>query len=79
MRSTHDIYQKNGIPCEVLAVSFKNSQQVLALCKYGIGADTVACSVIDNFVKNAAIDDAVEAFIHDFEGLTAKGTTMSDC
>lgn len=75
----HDIYQKNGIPCEVLAASFKNSQQVLALCKYGIGAATVACSVIDNFIKNAAIDDAVEAFIHDFEGLTAKATTMSDC
>ena len=74
-----DIFTKNEIPCEILAASFKNSQQVLALCKYGIGAATVACSVIDNFVKNAAIDDAVEAFIHDFEGLTAKGTTMSDC
>ncbi|WP_298463077.1 transaldolase family protein [uncultured Mitsuokella sp.] len=75
----HEIYKKNDIPCEVLAASFKNSQQVLELCKYGIGAATVACSVIDNFVKNAAIDEAVEAFIHDFEGLTAKGTTMSSC
>lgn len=75
----HEIYKQNDIPCEVLAASFKNSQQVLELCKHGIGAATVACSVIDNFVKNAAVDDAVEAFIHDFEGLTAKGTTMSDC
>lgn len=75
----HEIYKKNDIPCEVLAASFKNSQQVLELCKYGIGAATVACSVIDNFVKNAAVDEAVEAFIHDFEGLTAEGRTMSDC
>lgn len=75
----HDIYQKNGISCEVLAASFKNSQQVLELCKYGIGAATVSCAVIDNFVKNAAIDGAVEAFIRDFEGLTAEGMTMSDC
>lgn len=75
----HEIYKQNDIPCEVLAASFKNSQQVLELCKHGIGAATVACSVIDNFVKNAAVDDAVEAFIHDFEGLTAKGMTMSDC
>ena len=73
----HDIFENNGIACEVLAASFKNSQQVLELCKYGVGAATVACDVIDGFVKNAAIDAAIAAFNNDFEGLVGKGKTMA--
>ena len=59
----------------MLAASFKNSQQVLELCRYGIGAATVAPDVIESFVKNQAITAAV----NDFEGLTGTGKTMSDC
>ena len=78
-RDIHDIFIKNNISCSVLAASFKNSQQVLELCKYGVGASTVACDVIDGFVKNAAIDSAINVFVKDFEGLAGKGKTMSDC
>lgn len=46
---------------EVLAASFKNSQQVLELTKYGIGASTVATDVIEGLIKNAAIDAAIDA------------------
>ncbi len=64
--------------CQVLAASFKNSQQVLELCRYGVGAATVAPDVIEGLVKNPAVDSAVETFIRDFEGLTGPGKTMLD-
>lgn len=75
----HDIFVKNAIECQVLAASFKNSQQVLELCKHGVGAATVAPEVLEVLVKNPAIDSAVQAFIDDFEALTAPGRTMADC
>ena len=49
-KDIHDIFRDNGLACEVLAASFKNSQQVLELCKYGIGASTVAPDVIEGLV-----------------------------
>ena len=76
-KAIHDIFRANDLPCEVLAASFKNSQQVLDLTRYGIGASTVAPSVIDGLVKNAAIDSAVDAFVADFEGLVGAGKTMA--
>lgn len=76
-KSMHDIYMKNGIPCNVLAASFKNSQQVQELVEYGVGAATVAPDVIEGFIRNACVTDAVDAFVRDFEGLVGKGKTMS--
>lgn len=75
----HDIFRNNGLNTEVLAASFKNSQQLLELCEYGIGASTVSPDVIDVLVKNQAIDSAIDAFVADFETLTGEGKTMSDC
>jgi TalC/MipB family fructose-6-phosphate aldolase len=72
-----DILENNGMDCEVLAASFKNSQQVLALAEYGVGAATASPDVIQSFVKNPAIDGAVSDFIHDFQKLTGK-TAFSD-
>jgi fructose-6-phosphate aldolase 2 len=74
----HDILTVNHLPAQVLAASFKNSQQVLALCQYGIGAATAAPAVIDSFVKNPAISAAVDDFIKDFESLAGTGQTMAD-
>ena len=74
----HDIFRANDLPCEVLAASFKNSQQVLELARYGVGAVTAASSVIEGLVKNAAIDAAIDAFTADFEGLVGAGKTMAD-
>lgn len=76
-KAIHDIFKNNNMKTEVLAASFKNSQQVLELCKCGIGASTVAPHVIDDFVKNQAIDAAVNMFVEDFESITGKGSDMS--
>lgn len=75
-KTIHDIFKNNNMKTEVLAASFKNTQQVLELCKYGIGAATVSTDVISGLIKNASVDAAVDAFIEDFEGLCGKGATM---
>lgn len=77
-KTLQDIFKNNGYPTGVLAASFKNSQQVLELCKYGISAVTVAPEVLDNFVKNPAITEALNVFVKDFETLVGSGKTMSN-
>lgn len=77
-REIRDIFNSNGYKTQILAASFKNSQQVLELCAYGIGASTVSPDVIEAFVKNVAIDAAVAAFVKDFEGLCGEGRTMAN-
>jgi len=62
----------------LLAASFKNSQQVLELAKYGVKAVTVAPDIIEGLVKNAAIDAAIDQFTKDFQGLVGEGHTMAD-
>lgn len=62
----------------LLAASFKNSQQVLELAKYGVKAVTVAPDVIEAFVQNAAIDAAIGQFTQDFQGLVGEGNTMAN-
>lgn len=76
-KEIQDIFRSNGYETQILAASFKNSQQVLELCRYGIGASTVAPDVIEAFVKNTAIDSAVAAFVKDFEDLCGEGMTMA--
>ncbi len=75
----HDIFEMNNLKTQVLAASFKNTQQVLELAEYGVGSATVAPDVIDGIMKNQIVTDAVEAFISDFEGLCGEGKTMLDC
>lgn len=62
----------------LLAASFKNSQQVLELAKYGVKAVTVAPDIIEGLVKNAAIDAAIDQFTSDFQGLAGEGNTMAN-
>lgn len=75
----HEIFRNNGLNTQVLAASFKNSQQVLALCRMGVGACTVSPELIETFAASPAIDAAVDAFLKDFEGLVGPGRTMKDC
>ena len=72
MKEIQDILDNSDFDCEVLAASFKNSQQVMELAQFGVGGATAAPSVIDGFVKNMAIDGAVQDFVNDFEKLTGK-------
>jgi TalC/MipB family fructose-6-phosphate aldolase len=79
-KSIHDAIVNNGMTHSgLLAASFKNSQQVLELVKYGVKAVTVAPDLIEGFVKNPAIDAAVVKFREDFAGLVGEGKTMADC
>ncbi len=78
-KEIHDIFKKNNLDTAVLAASFKNSQQVLELCEYGIGAATIASDVMEGLVKNREITAAVDDFVKDFEKLTGEGKTMSNC
>lgn len=78
-KDIHDIFKKNGLKTEVLAASFKNSQQVLELCKYGVGAATIASDVIEGLIKNPIVTSAVDAFTADFEKLCGEGKTMKNC
>ena len=74
VKQIQDMLDSYGLDCEILAASFKNSQQVLELCAYGINSITATPEVIDNLVKNLAIDGAVEDFVSDFQKLTGKNT-----
>lgn len=78
-KDIHDIFCENDFDTEVLAASFKNSQQVLELCKYGLGAATVAPDVILALAKNKVAESAVEDFLSDFAKLVGEGKTMKDC
>ena len=78
-KDIHDAIARSGLDSGLLAASFKNSQQVLELVKYGVKAVTVAPDVIEGLVKNAAIDAAIEQFTRDFAGLAGEGRTMADC
>ena len=78
-KEIHDIFKKNGLKTEVLAASFKNSQQVLELAKYGVGASTISPDIIEGLIKLDAVTCAVAAFTKDFEGLCGEGKTMLNC
>ena len=78
-KDIHDAITAAGYNSGLLAASFKNSQQILELAKYGVKAVTAAPDVIEALVKNAAIDAAVEQFNKDFQGLVGQGKTMLDC
>lgn len=78
-KDIHDIFQKNNFPTKVLAASFKNSQQLLELCKYGVGGATAAPEIIFALAKNSVAENAVEVFLADFAKLAGEGKTMKDC
>lgn len=78
-KDIQDIFDNNELACDVLAASFKNSQQVLELTKYGIGASTIGTDVIEGLIKNKAIDAAIEVFNEDFATIAGEGNTMADC
>ncbi len=79
-KEIHDTIVGSGYDyCGLLAASFKNSQQVLELAKYGVKAVTAAPDIIEGLVKNAAIDAALAQFTKDFEQLNGAGVTMENC
>ncbi len=78
-RDIHDMIRSSGYDSGLLAASFKNSQQVLELTKYGVKAVTLSPEVFDGLVKNPAIDAAVRQFAADFETLAGPDANMENC
>lgn len=74
-----DILRDKSCHTKILAASFKNSYQVQEMCAYGIGAVTVSPEIFENLIKNSSVNEAVTAFVRDFEKLCGKGKTMKDC
>lgn len=72
------IFDKCKFDTQILAASFKNSNQVQELCANGIGAVTVSPDVIENLIRNASVSEAENDFVSDFEKLCGKGKTMLD-
>ena len=72
------IFSATGLETEVIAASFKNSQQLLELCKCGIGAATLSPEIFAELVKNSEVDSAAESFIADFENFAGRDKTMLD-
>ncbi|MBD5560184.1 MAG: fructose-6-phosphate aldolase [Clostridia bacterium] len=65
-KTIHDIFRVQGLKAEVLAASFKNSQQILDLCQHGIGAVTAAPDVLRALTYHDATFMAEENFTNDF-------------
>lgn len=77
-KDINDILINNNMDTEVLAASFKNSQQVLELTKYGIGAVTLSPSVLEGLINLDSVNCALDKFIYEFEETFGKEKTMKN-
>ena len=68
-KDIHDMFRVHNLNADVLAASFKNSQQILNLCKHGIGAVTAAPDVLRALTYHDATFTAEENFTQDFYAL----------
>lgn len=68
-KDIHDMFRAHNMQADVLAASFKNSQQILNLCKHGIGSVTAAPDVLRALIRHDATFTAEENFTHDFYSL----------
>lgn len=77
-KDIHSMLRLHNLDSDVIGASFKNSQQVFELCKFGIGSVTAAPDVLTALTDNAITDNAISAFNQDFENLCGAGKTMLD-
>ena len=79
IKKIQNVIDNNNFNTQLLVASFKNNQQIIDVCEYGVGAATIAPDMIEKFVENANVSLAVDNFKKDFETLYGKGKTMLDC
>jgi fructose-6-phosphate aldolase 1/fructose-6-phosphate aldolase 2 len=77
-KDIHTMVKAAGYEAELLGASFKNSQQVLEMGKFGAGAVTVNPDSLNALAFNGVAEGAVQDFINDFEGCCGAGKTMLD-
>ena len=73
-----NILEANNFEAEILAASFKNSNQVLELVERGVGALTLGSAVFDGLVNDRNVDFAIKTFVDDFGKILEEGQTFSD-
>ena len=74
----HRTLKSYGMETDVLAASFKNSEQVLELVRQGVGAITAAPEVLAALIKNPATDAAIAEQNRHFEILVGERRTWKD-
>ncbi|QWW19204.1 fructose-6-phosphate aldolase [Schaalia sp. 19OD2882] len=74
----HKMLRTQGIQADVLAASFKNSEQVLELVRAGIGAITAAPDVLAHLVGNPATEMAIAEQNQDFAQLIGSSKTWAE-
>ena len=79
VKKIQNVIDNNNFNTQLLVASFKNNQQIIDVCEYGVGAATIAPDMIEKFVENANVSLAVDNFKKDFETLYGKSKTMLDC
>lgn len=77
-RKIQNILEANGFEAEILAASFKNSNQVLDLVERGVGALTLSPAVFKNLVNDRNVDFAINNFEDDFAKILNEGDSFSD-
>lgn len=75
-KNIHDILVRHNLDTKVLAASFKNTQQVLSLCEYGIGSITASPEVLEQLITHQITSLAIEEFNKDFAAVAGEGKTM---
>lgn len=73
-----NILEANNFEAEILAASFKNSNQVLELVERGVGALTLGSAVFDGLVNDRNVDFAIKTFEDDFANILEEGQSFSD-
>lgn len=73
-----NILEANNFEAEILAASFKNSNQVLELVERGVGALTLGSAVFDGLVNDRNVDFAIKTFVDDFGKILEEGQTFSN-
>lgn len=74
----HKMLRAHDMDADVLAASFKNSEQVLELVRAGIGAITAAPDVLAHLVGNPATDWAIADQNNDFADLVGGSQSWVD-
>lgn len=77
-RKIQNILEANHFDTEILAASFKNSNQVLDLVERGVGALTLAPTVFNNLVNDKNVDFAIKTFEDDFGRILDEGQSFLD-
>lgn len=74
----HRTLKSYGLESDVLAASFKNSEQVIELVRQGVGAITAAPEVLAALIKNPATDVAIAEQNRHFQILVGERRTWKE-